>query len=185
MLLGQCYGRGITGSGGQTIVIHFLYKNEFPFGFELWYCTTTMDNGRHLDPRAFQREKGGLVVGGSHTGAFGGITSGRDARGRANLEKYAGTARCGTPGQAAVMQTNALGQLPLHVLLSKGLPGHEILLEAYQRAHLAAAATRCPVTNLYSFKLAARNRPSLEMIASIEDKTETDPQALSQVFLLL
>eukprot|EP00977_Amphora_coffeiformis_P002599 scaffold482_cov266-Amphora_coffeaeformis.AAC.62 len=49
-------------------------------------------------------------------------------------------------------KTNADGQLPLHVLLRRGLPGQDILVEANE----SALRTLCPVHMLYPFQIAAK-----------------------------
>jgi hypothetical protein len=79
---------------------------------------------------------------------------------------------------------------PLHILLSRGLPGHDILLDATSD-NKTGVETKCPVERMYPFQLAAaaavETAHDRDGAVVIRDKTREalDRDQLSRVYLLM
>lgn len=78
-------------------------------------------------------------------------------------------------------------RLPLHTLLSRGLPGHDILLDAASDKK-TDVETKCPVERMYPFQLAAietaRGRDDGVLISD-KRRESLDREQLSRVYLLM
>jgi DNA polymerase III gamma/tau subunit len=78
-------------------------------------------------------------------------------------------------------------RLPLHLLLSRGLPGHDILLDATSDKK-TDVETKCPVEHMYPFQLAAietaRGREDGVLISD-KRRESLDREQLSRVYLLM